>query len=120
MTLSNKKYLRLSTGLGLVMALAVVTANYTQAADTKPEDGEVVRGEATIDYNGLNTTINQNSLKAIINWDSFSVGEAGSVVFNQTGADAVTLNRVTGDGVSNILGSITAPGHVFLINRNGI
>jgi filamentous hemagglutinin family protein len=43
------------------------------------------------------------------------------VRFNQPGASSVVLNRVTGGlGPSEILGTLTANGRVFVINRDGI
>ncbi|WP_227651689.1 two-partner secretion domain-containing protein, partial [Klebsiella pneumoniae] len=51
-------------------------------------------------------TINQSSQRAVINWDAFSVGQGGRVTFQQPGAGAATLNRVTGSTGSTIAGQI--------------
>ena len=63
-------------------------------------------------------TINQNTSKGIINWQGFSIGKGGSVLFNN-GAGA-TLNRVTGSSMSSIAGLLKATGSLYLINPNGI
>ena len=38
----------------------------------------------------------------------------------QPSSSAVALNRITGDDASNIFGSLTANGHVYLENANGV
>ncbi|AHF92031.1 hemagglutinin [Opitutaceae bacterium TAV5] len=85
-----------------------------------PGGGQVVAGSANISANGASTSIHQLSDKAIINWNSFSIGAGESVRFIQPGAAAVALNRVTGKETSNIQGALTANGNIFLVNPNGI
>jgi filamentous hemagglutinin family protein len=66
-------------------------------------------------------TINQSTQNAIINWKTFNIGASESVRFNQPNSGSVALNRVIGGlGPSQILGSLTANGRIFLINRDGI
>ncbi len=48
-----------------------------------PNGASVVHGDVNISQNGSNTVINQNTDKAIINWDSFNVNKGESVLFNQ-------------------------------------
>ncbi|MFK3889920.1 YDG domain-containing protein, partial [Sphingomonas sp. NPDC079357] len=87
-------------------------------AQTLPTGGQVVVGQAAIEQSGMGLTIRQESNKAIIDWNDFSIGKGGSVrVENGSGA---TLNRVTGANVSSIDGLLSASGSVYLINRNGI
>ena len=63
-------------------------------------------------------TVSQSSSKAIVDWSSFSIGQGGTVQFdNGSGA---TLNRVTGTSVSSIDGLLSATGSVYLINPNGV
>src|SRR5262247_4020582 len=70
---------------------------------------------------GPGVTVNQSSSSAIINWNTFNIGVNESVRFNQPGASSVALNRVTGGlGPSEILGTLTANGRVFVINRDGV
>lgn len=72
--------------------------------------------------NGAAMNINQSSWRAVINWNAFSLAGGNSIAFNQAmGAGSVTLNRVTTVGnPSQIFGTITAPGHVFIINPAGV
>ncbi|GLR91995.1 adhesin [Bradyrhizobium iriomotense] len=86
-----------------------------------PSGGKVTSGQATIGApSGNGLTINQTSSKAVIDWNSFSVGAGGSVNFVQPDANSAVLNRVTGTMSSTIAGKISANGQVFLINPNGI
>ena len=83
--------------------------------------GTVTHGSATIKNTGPGRQrITQTSDKAVINWDSFSIGPDGRVRFVQPAADSVVLNRVTGSEPSSIFGSIRANGQVFLVNPFGI
>ncbi|WP_454918480.1 beta strand repeat-containing protein [Xanthobacter sediminis] len=100
-------------------AVAALLAFHKPAA-AGPEGGKVISGAAAISRNGTVTSIDQSSNKAIINWQSFSVGRQESVNFNQPNASSVTLNRVTGNESSVIRGAINANGQVFLVNSNGI
>src|SRR5262245_47454716 len=87
-----------------------------------PEGGAVVGGAATITGQGsASVTINQSTQNAIINWNTFNIGRGESVTFQQPNSGSVALNRVTGGlGPSEILGSLTANGRIFLVNRDGI
>ena len=87
-----------------------------------PAGGTVVGGSATIQGAGTsNVTITQTSPSAIINWTTFNIGVGQTTTFNQPSSSSVVLNRVTGGlGPSEILGTLTANGRVFIINRDGI
>ncbi len=77
-------------------------------------------------YNGNTLTINQNASQAIINWESFNIGAAAAVKFNQKNPQGVAqkdwaaLNRIYDKDPSLIFGKLTADGKVYLINQNGI
>ena len=117
MTYSFKKHLLATTATTLLFALAQTS----HAKDTTaPTQGSVIRGSAKITTSGSTTMIKQYTDKAIINWKDFSIGSDAAVNFKQNSMDSVTLNRVTGDNVSQIMGRLTATGKIFLINRNGI
>lgn len=89
-------------------------------AQAAPQGGNVVSGAANISQSGATTTINQSTNKAIINWQSFSIGKQETVNFNQPSTSSVTLNRVIGNESSIIAGALNANGQVFLVNSNGI
>src|SRR5215831_15152085 len=108
---SHRQLLLAST---LVLAPAVALAN--------PQGAQVVGGQATVQGQGTSTvTVTQGSDHAIINWNTFNIGAGEKTQFVQPSASSVSLNRVTGGlGPSQIFGTITANGRVFLINPNGI
>src|SRR5215468_9539539 len=106
----------------LLLTTAALLALGAAPAAGGPAGGTVVGGSATIQgQGGPAVTVNQSSNSAIINWNTFNIGVNESVRFNQPGASSVVLNRVTGGlGPSEILGTLTANGRVFVINRDGI
>ena len=85
-----------------------------------PSGGNIVYGNAEIIHNGSNTTINQGSNSAIINWDSFDINKGESVHFNQNSSSSIVLNRVTNGLPTNIFGNLTANGNVFIMNNAGV
>ena len=92
-----------------------------RSAFALPTDPSVVAGQAVVNAAGTTgLVINQSSGKAAIDWRTFNVGANESVRFNQPSAAAMTVNRVTSNDPSQILGQISAPGSVFLINPSGI
>ena len=104
-------------GCSLVVALTA----QANAQATLPQGGTVASGQVSIGKPAGNAlTINQTSSKAIVDWNSFSVGANASVNIVQPNAGAAILNRVTGTTSSIIAGRITANGRVFLVNPNGI
>ncbi|HUQ12962.1 MAG TPA: filamentous hemagglutinin N-terminal domain-containing protein, partial [Novosphingobium sp.] len=111
-----------SLRLRLLASTIVALASQNAFAQTValPSGGSVGAGSATIGGSGSAVSINQTSNRAVINWNSFSIGAGGSVNVVQPGANSALLNRVTGNDVSQIAGSLTANGQVFLTNRNGI
>ena len=90
------------------------------AAYAAPVGGVVTAGGASINHGTGNTLITQTTQNAAINWLSFNVAAGESVKFVQPNASSVALNRVLGADPSNILGSLSANGKVFLVNPNGI
>src|SRR5512132_611530 len=105
----------------LLTTAALITLGAAPAV-AGPEGGTVVGGSATIQGQGGPTvTVNQSSNSAIINWNTFNIGRGESGTFQQPNSRSVALNRVTGGlGPSQILGSLSANGRIFLINRDGI
>ncbi|MCW2351804.1 YDG domain-containing protein [Sphingobium sp. B12D2B] len=102
--------------MALIAALSLAVP-----VQANPAGGVVVAGDAVIAGQGTGSvTINQSSGRAILDWQSFSVGTGENVRFVQPGKDAIAVNRVTGADASQILGNLSANGQLVLINRNGI
>ena len=86
-----------------------------------PQGGSVAAGHATIGAASNNSlTVNQGSQNAVINWNSFSIGQPNTVTYHQPNAASATLNRVTGNTPSSIAGRLNANGQIYLVNPNGI
>lgn len=102
---------------GLAASLMIAFGSSTYAL---PTGGAVSAGGATIASGAGTTTITQSSQNVAINWQSFSIGATEAVNFVQPSSSSVALNRVLGSDPSNILGSLSANGKVFLVNPNGI
>lgn len=85
-----------------------------------PNGANVVHGNVNITQSGSSTVINQNTDKAIINWNSFDINKGESVLFNQNSSSSIVLNRVTNGLPTNIFGNISANGNVFILNQAGV
>ena len=102
--------------LAVLLAMAFGTVAPAGAA---PLGAQVVNGTATVVRTGPTTTIT-NSPGAIINWQSFSIGSGETARFIQQSANSAVLNRVVGQDPSQILGTLSSNGKVFLVNPNGM
>lgn len=86
----------------------------------QPVGGNVVFGKGDISGSPNNTSIQQDSSRLAIDWQSFDV-ESGQVVeFIQPSSDAIALNRDLSGTLSEIHGSINANGSVFIVNQSGV
>ncbi|MCB1909000.1 MAG: filamentous hemagglutinin N-terminal domain-containing protein [Rhodocyclaceae bacterium] len=101
-------------------ALLVAAGLVSPLAHAAPEGGVVSGGQASISRSGSQTRIEQRSERAIIDWHGFDVGVAESVQFRQPSASAATLNRIDSGRPSQIDGSLTANGQIFIVNRAGV
>jgi len=105
-----------AAGTVLVLALPVQAA---PATDALPTGGVVAEGAATISSSGSRMDINQTTQRTAIDWQTFNIGSAAHVHFEQP-AGGVALNRVLDTNASQIYGRLTATGQVFLVNPNGV
>ena len=85
-----------------------------------PSGADVTHGDVSIGSDGTVMTIDQATAAAIVNWQTFSIGLDNAVNVNQPDAAAAMLSRVIGNDVSDILGALTATGHFYLVNPNGV
>ncbi|CAG0954608.1 partial Heme/hemopexin-binding protein, partial [Geobacteraceae bacterium] len=85
-----------------------------------PTGGRITAGNATIATSGNQMTINQSSQQMIANWNSFNIGQNAGVSFNQPNSGATALNRIQDQNPTQILGSLSANGRIFLLNPAGI
>ncbi len=101
----------------LMLTTALVPATAI-ADDALPSGGQFTTGNGVISANGPRMDIRQTSETGVVNWNGFSVGSGNQVHFDN--GNGATLNRVTGNVSSQIDGSLTATGSVFLINPAGV
>lgn len=105
-----------------ICAVGVLLFLFSAPVFANPEGGQVTAGDATISAPDANTVqVNQSSNKAIVDWQSFNVKSNEQTKFQQPSSSAILLNRVNpANGVSSILGRITANGQIWIVNPAGI
>lgn len=103
-----------------VAGLLLVTLFTLPPAAANPQGGQVRQGQARITVSPGQVRIHQQSQRAVIDWQSFSIKPGETTRFIQPNATAAALNRVRGDSASRIEGLLRANGRVYLINPNGI
>ena len=101
---------------------SIETPTTTTSIDpgTLPTGGTILAGDGSISSYGKSMTVNQTSDRMIADWSTFNIGEDASVRFNQPGSDSAALNRIHDSNPSQILGSLSANGQIYLINPSGI
>jgi len=104
---------------GLLLFAVSPAHAQTAPAPPLPSGGVFVSGTGTIgDATGKTLSIEQSSARGVIDWRSFSIDLDHQVTIdNGSGA---TLNRVMGGLMSQINGSLSATGSVYLINPHGV
>ena len=94
---------------------------YTSMALANPTGMAPVAGNVTPDGASTpqNMVLNILGKGAVINWDAFSI-LSGEKVHFQMDSSAAVLNRVVGNDLSRIAGTLRGDGKVFLVNPHGI
>lgn len=91
------------------------------APNTLPGGGGVLAGQATIATPAPNRMqITQGSDRAVIGWQSFSIGSNASVDIRQPGAGSISVQQVQGTDPSRIFGALTSNGRVVVANPAGV
>ena len=103
----------------ILAGILVVSLSLPPAAFANPQGGQNTRG-VRIESAPGRLLIHQESQRAVIDWESFSIDRGEVTRFFQPNADAAALNRVRGAAASQIEGMLRANGKVYLINPNGI
>ena len=85
-----------------------------------PTGGKITAGIGSIFSVGRQMTVNQSTEKMIATWETFNIGSKASVTFKQPDEDSVALNRIYDQNPSQILGTLSANGKIYLINPSGI
>jgi filamentous hemagglutinin family protein len=104
----------------IYLAIALLYVGVAEVgAQTIPTLPSNISG-ATVANTANSVTVTQTASKAVINWDTFSLSSGATFnVTNQT-VNSILLNRVVGGSASQINGSITANGSVWIVNPQGV
>jgi filamentous hemagglutinin family protein len=105
--------------LALAAASLFAGSALQAASPVLPSGLQVVQGQATLQTSGRQLTVT-NSAGALLNWQQFSIGAGDAVRFVQPSASSKVLNRVVGQDPSQIFGSLSSNGQVWLLNPNGV
>jgi filamentous hemagglutinin family protein len=109
----------LAVALPALLLAGALAGQASAATAGLPSGATVVAGKARVGTStGFSLTIDQTSSKAVIDWNSFSIGRGDKVTFDN--GSGITLNRVMGGQVSDIDGTLTATGGVYILNPNGV
>jgi len=107
--------------VALLSTLGGIVASGAVIAQTLPTGGNVVAGSATISQPGpAQLDVTQHSDRAVINWDSFSIGAGARTDIRQPGAGSISVQQVVGPTPSQIFGALTSNGRVVVANPNGV
>ncbi|MCK9606091.1 MAG: filamentous hemagglutinin family protein [Methylomonas sp.] len=111
----------LAAGMRFVVASGMFVSAMARAELPVPVGGEgwVTSGSATNQIIGDTLRIDQQTDRAILNWQSFNVGKENTVQFVQPGSSSIALNRIYQADPSRIMGQIVANGQIYLYNANG-
>ena len=80
----------------------------------------VTSGSASLAESGSRMNITQTSSTATLNWQNFDIAAGHTVNFIQPSANSVALNQIFEANPSQIFGTLTANGQVYLLNPNGL
>ena len=107
--------------LVLVLAVALEATTPGHPALANPQGGNLAAGDAEIvAISSSRTDITQHSDRVVIDWDSFDIEADEHTHFEQPSSTAFALNRVTSGSVSEIFGTLTATGHIVIVNPHGV
>ena len=110
------------TNLALSISVGLSASLLPNVGVANPDinTAQIINGQVSFSKPNANTLQINNSHGAIINWQDFSINAGELTHFQQSGANSAVLNNVTGGSISNIFGSLTSNGQVYLINPAGI
>ncbi len=91
------------------------------AAHALPQGGTPTFGQTDVRQTAPGQLlIHQGTVRAGIDWTSFSIAAGERVQIVQPGRDSVLVNRVVGNDPSSIFGQLQSNGNVWLVNPRGI
>lgn len=110
----------LATACALAFATPLMAAGDLPVAAPNFVDGRLP-GTATMSQTANRMVIQQSGNAVMLNWNSFNIGRGNAVHFDQASAAMRAINVVVPGGPrSEIDGTLTARGQVFIFNQAGI
>lgn len=103
-----------------MLAITVFFVLATGWSRANPEGERVMQGQMSFNRLGNSLIITQGNDRAVVNWQTFSIGKGELTRFIQPGKNSSALNRVLGGTRSLIDGRLEANGQVILVNPAGI
>lgn len=105
----------------VLMSIAMVLTITGGRAYALPDGENIISGDVRVNVvDGDTLNINQNSSKAIVEWQSFDIDTNETVNVFQPTHESILLNRVLSEDPSKILGHLNANGHVWVLNSGGV
>ncbi|WP_159060773.1 YDG domain-containing protein [Selenomonas massiliensis] len=122
MKTSSKKQLRrkLLCALFAGIVAAPFAAQTAYALPIEGANAATNAGEANISTSGTTMDITGKTEHNVLRWEDFSIDSGEKVRFDGGSQTRDYLNLVTGEGASNIYGTIEGGRNVYLVNPHGI
>ena len=122
MKTTSKKQLRRTLLCALVAGsiAAPFAAPHAYALPIEGANAATNAGEANISTSGAVMDITGKTAHNILKWEDFSIDSGEKVRFDGGSQTRDYLNLVTGEGASNIYGTIEGGRNVYLVNPHGI
>ena len=122
MKTASKKQLRRKLLCALVAGAlgAPFAAQTAYALPIEGANAAANAGEANISTSGTVMDITGKTDHNILRWEDFSIDSGEKVRFDGGNQNRDYLNLVTGEGASNIYGTIEGGKNVYLVNPHGI
>ncbi len=99
----------------ILASISCIAILGTSIAFASPEGGEVVEGDATIEYDGDWTRVLTGEI-TIIDWLNFNIAQGETVEFIMPSEASRVLNRITSGVPTEIMGNLIGNGQVFIVN----
>lgn len=106
--------------LGLIVLSAFASIGISQTATAQWDGVKNTNGQATYKYNGTRLDVHVKSHQLTATARSLDIAKNESVRIHQLTAQDTALFRSIGPGATEIFGSLTANGKIFLVNQNGV
>lgn len=123
----NKLALRVTLSLLIGTSLYLGSVSTTFAvpgANELPTGGSIVIADSATITNPstgiMNILQGTNVPYALINWQTFNIGQNATVNITQHKSSDILVNNVVQNNLSEIYGNLNATGNVVLINPNGV